>query len=49
MLPILCPGKMRTCFSEVSKGLTSHSPIGFGRVSIVMICLVGTGNAKTLI
>jgi len=47
MLPILFPGYAMICFVEVSKGVISHSPIGFGRVSKLIMCLTTEGNVKT--
>jgi len=35
------------CFVEVSKGVISHNPIGFGRVSKLIMCLMTVGNVKT--
>lgn len=37
MVPILFPGYTSTFFSDISKGLTSHKPLGFGRVSKFII------------
>jgi len=35
------------CFVHVSKGVISHNPIGFGRVSKLIMCLMAVGNVKT--
>lgn len=35
------------CFVEVSKGVISHNPIGFGRVSKLIMCSMAVGNVKT--
>jgi len=36
------------CFVQVSKGVISHSPIGFGRVSKLVMCLMAVGNVKQI-
>lgn len=49
MLPILFPGYTRICLSASSMGVTSHNPNGLGRVSKLIVCLIGVGNENTVI
>lgn len=47
MLPIVSPGYAMICFLEVSKGVITHNPFGFTRVSKSIKCVMAVGNAKT--